>query len=349
MRSLVAFSFALVAGGAFASPMGGPFGAGLPDTGGLPSFTMFPRFFGLLIEVQTWFNLHLTASIKATKHDSMAAWSLLAISFLYGVVHASGPGHGKAVVSSYVLANRQTLRNGIVLAFVASLAQAASAVALILIASLVLHSTSVSITKATYGFEIGSDVLVVLLGGWLVWTKVLSRIAAQRSLGASLFAPAPPTFVAAGATSAFHASEVFETPKPARVSAATVQEPCDCGGLHMPSAAAAAGQLDWRKAWSVVASTALRPCTGALIVLVFSLVQGVLPLGIIATFAMGLGTAITVAVLALLATALRGATVKLAGGRGLLAARLKIGFEIAASFAILAVGLLMLSANLAMR
>ena len=66
--------------------------------------------------------------------DASAVWTLLALSFPYGIVHAAGPGHGKAVVSSYLLATRQTLRNGIVLAFMASLAQAVGAIALILVA-----------------------------------------------------------------------------------------------------------------------------------------------------------------------------------------------------------------------
>src|ERR1700739_1900853 len=76
---------------------------------------------------------------------------------------------------------------------------------------------------------------------------------------------------------------------------------CDCGHVHMPDAAAAAGTLDWRKAWTVVASTALRPCTGALIVLVFAISQKLLMAGIAATLVMGLGTAITVMSLAMLA------------------------------------------------
>lgn len=323
----------------------GPFGTGLPDSG-VTNVSAFPRLFGLLIATQTYFNQHLTDSILALRHDSAAGWSLLALSFLYGVVHAVGPGHGKAVVSSYILANRQTLRNGITLAFLASLAQAAGAVLLILIASLFLHLTSVSITRVTYRFEIGSDALVVLLGGWLVWKKIVSPL---------LFPPRslPPTKRAGQ----FQALEAYDGPPPLRSRAAAWRQrifargaaDCDCGGLHIPSSSAATGALDLKKAWSVIASTALRPCTGALIVLVFAISQGFLLMGIAATFVMGLGTAMTVATLAMMTAGTRGSAVRLVGVDRPMATRIKTGFEVMASLAVLSAGLLMLTANLSMR
>ncbi len=114
----------------------GPFGAGLPD-GGIPGETFFPRLASAIISIQFYFNQHMTMAVRAIRHDASAVWTLLALSFTYGIVHAAGPGHGKAVVSSYLLATRQTLRNGIALAFIASLAQAGGAIALILVASLI--------------------------------------------------------------------------------------------------------------------------------------------------------------------------------------------------------------------
>jgi ABC-type nickel/cobalt efflux system permease component RcnA len=351
---------------AWAAP-GSPFGAGLPD-GNIPAATWFPRLAGTLISIQLYFNQHITAAVRAMRHDSNAFWTLMALSFFYGIVHAAGPGHGKAVVSSYVLANRQTLRNGVLLAFLASLAQAAGAIALILVASMLLHLTSVSITNATYQFEILSDILIVLLGIWLVWSKILRP---ARSLKLD-FMPVtaltqPQRFLSTRtqmAAAAFQAVDAAAL-TPARGAAVDMhrvsqaddrghehdhahdhRHSCECGHVHMPDARIAAGSLDWRKAWTVVASTSLRPCTGALIVLVFSISQKLLLAGIAATLVMGLGTAITVASLAVLAVSARQTASVLTSANSPLGRRIIRGLEACGSIAVLLFGVLLLAGNL---
>ena len=67
---------------------------------------------------------------------------------------------------------------------------------------------------------------------------------------------------------------------------------------------------------AVVFSVGIRPCTGAILVLVFAVTQGVFWAGVGATFAMALGTAITVAVLATLALGSRELALKLGGAIG---------------------------------
>lgn len=64
---------------------------------------------------------------------------------------------------------------------------------------------------------------------------------------------------------------------------------------------------------AVVFSVGIRPCTGAILVLVFAVTQGVFWAGVAATFAMAFGTAITVAVLATLALGSRELALKLGG------------------------------------
>ncbi len=108
----------------------------------------------------------------------------------------------------------------------------------------------------------------------------------------------------------------------------------------------AAGTLDWRKAWTVVASTALRPCTGALIVLVFSISQGLLWAGIAATLVMGLGTAITVAALAVLAVSARKTAFVLTGADSAIGRRIKRAVEVCGALAVLLFGALLLVGNI---
>jgi nickel/cobalt exporter len=332
----------------------GPFGAGLPD-GDIPGETFFPRLASTIISIQFYFNQHMTMAVRAIRHDASAVWTLLALSFAYGIVHAAGPGHGKAVVSSYLLATRQTLRNGIALAFIASLAQAGGAIVLILVASLLLHMTSVSITLATYQFEILSNVLIVLLGCWLVWSKII-RPARPLQLN---FEPVnawtrPERYLATATpagSSRFQAHDTTALTLPASRSRAPAQATLhchhdNCGHVHMPDATVAAGSLDWRKAWTVVASTALRPCTGALIVLVFSISQGLLVAGIAATLVMGLGTAITVAALAVMAVSARKTAFTLTRADSPLGRKLIRGAEVCGALAVLSFGTLMLLGNI---
>jgi nickel/cobalt transporter (NicO) family protein len=353
----------------------GPFGTGLPD-GSVPGTTYFPRLARMFISAQVYFDQHMTRAVHAIRHDGSALWSLLALSFLYGVLHAIGPGHGKAVVSSYVIATRQTLRNGVVLAAVASLAQACGAILLVLIASMVLHLTSVSMTTATLRFELISDLLVVLLGCWLVWNKIIRPMRGLR-FG---FVPTNSLILPSRVLSAAPQGTAQLRFQATEIPAAMVRLPqvasairgvnfnevssdgddrsfhhnhapghaCDCGHLHMPDAAAAAGTLDWRKAWTVVASTALRPCTGALIVLVFAISQKLLMAGIAATLVMGLGTGITVTSLAVLAVSARKTAFVLTGMDSAFGRRIIRGLEICGALAVLSVGILLLAGTLLM-
>lgn len=83
----------------------------------------------------------------------------------------------------------------------------------------------------------------------------------------------------------------------------------------MPLAKDLQGSLSLRQAAAVVLAVGIRPCTGAILVLIFALAQGMFWAGITATFAMALGTAITVSALAALAAGSRDTAIRFAGSR----------------------------------
>jgi ABC-type nickel/cobalt efflux system permease component RcnA len=93
----------------------------------------------------------------------------------------------------------------------------------------------------------------------------------------------------------------------------------------------------------VVLAAGIRPCAGALVVLVFALSQGLFAAGIAATLAMALGTALTTGALAALAVFFKEAALKVAGGRGAGGALLAAGLELLAAAFILALGLALLA------
>src|SRR6202163_204594 len=157
---------------------GGPFGGLRPQNAPVP----VGGFAGWLLAKQAEFYRQFSGLIRAAKADGSAAWSLLGLSFLYGIFHAAGPGHGKAVISSYVIANEETWKRGVVLSFVSALVQALVAVVVVGIAAALLNATAASMGRAVNVIEILSYSLIVLIGVRLLWVKGRAFIAAAQTL-----------------------------------------------------------------------------------------------------------------------------------------------------------------------
>ena len=101
------------------------------------------------------------------------------------------------------------------------------------------------------------------------------------------------------------------------------------------------------RAWAAVVAVGIRPCSGAIIILVFALAQGIFAAGIAATFVMALGTGLTVAALATLAVTAKDVVLRFSGGGSVMVTRLARGVEIAGAAAVLLLGLLLLGGSLA--
>jgi nickel/cobalt transporter (NicO) family protein len=124
---------------------------------------------GWLIAKQAIFYRALAGMIRKT--DGSAFWGLLGISFAYGIFHAAGPGHGKAVISSYLFANEETWRRGITLSFASAIMQSLTAVAIVAIAAILLGATAKLMGDTVRVIEIVSYGLIALLGARLLWVK----------------------------------------------------------------------------------------------------------------------------------------------------------------------------------
>ena len=124
---------------------------------------------------QAEFYRDMSRIIRAAKTDGSAVWTLLGVSFVYGIFHAAGPGHGKAVISSYLVANEETWRRGIVLSFASALLQAFVAVAVVGIAAALLNATAGQMCNAERVIELASYALIALVGARLIWVKEIGR------------------------------------------------------------------------------------------------------------------------------------------------------------------------------
>jgi nickel/cobalt exporter len=331
----------------------GPFGTGAAAASAPPA--ALGGVVGWLMAKQAIYYREFTGLIRAAKADGSAVYGLLGLSFTYGVFHAAGPGHGKAVIASYLIANGESWRRGVVLSFASALLQALAAVAIVGVAAVLLGGTAQMMGNAARLIEIASYLVVIALGVRLTWTKGRAFLAAIRTTREHPSAAGQDHHhVHDAAHHQGHAPATAQVrhEEPAHHGhhhgAHHDGEACAvCGHAHGPEPRDLAGPGGWRRGLSAIFAVGLRPCSGAILVLVFAFAQGLFWTGVASTLAMGLGTAITVAALATLAVGARSAAARLASGKqgfGLLALR---GLEAGAALAVIAVGLLLLTGHMA--
>lgn len=300
-----------------------------------PSSGLFGGLMNWINVQQQGFYRALTGAMKAMRDDGTGGWTIVALSFAYGIFHAAGPGHGKAVISSYVLANEVALRRGVMLSFVSAFLQALTAIAVILLAFLVLRGTAISMTDATRFLEIASYGLITLFGAWLLWSKAAPRL--RGVVGAA------PAHSLSAALAHQHDEHCGHHIGRAQTSGFVCES---CGHSHAPDPALLSGdRFDWRTAWTAVAAVGLRPCSGALIVLTFALLNGMWAAGILSVLAMALGTAITVSALAVLAVTAKNRAVALAGD-GRAGNRIHAAIEVGGAGLVFVLGIVLLTASL---
>ena len=317
-----------------------PLGVGSAEPSFNTSGFLGPLFAWVNTYQQTFYRA-LTGALRAMREDPWALKGLLGLSFAYGIFHAAGPGHGKAVISSYMIANETALKRGISISLVSALLQGAVAILLVAAAYLVLRGTGITMTRATQAMEIASFAMIALFGGWLLARKLY----ALRSLSSSLpiFANASPGTGPTGLR--FSAIEVANEHDHTKLSPGSY---CmDCGQLHMPDPQAIGGRdFSLQEAWSAIIAVGLRPCSGAILVMSFSILNGLYLGGALSVLFMSLGTAITVSILALIAVSAKDLAVRYAGKGSRMAGRITTGIEIAGAVFILLMGLLLLGAAL---
>ena len=289
---------------------------------------------GFLLGEQSRLTHLMAERVHALHGDPSALWGLVALGLGYGVFHAAGPGHGKALIASYMVANERSLRRGAVMALLAALLQATVAVALVGAAALILNATASQMNAAADWLAIVSSAGVAAIGLWLSWRKGGALIAAlQQRFARRAALDAAPGFAG-----------IAWSPRPRTLSAAAYRavEPGAAAGLCCaPDAAAISGALSWRDAAGTVIAAGARPCSGAILVLVFARAQGVFPAGVAATYAMALGVAVTTGALAFLAVFAKAVAVRFASGEDSRAALVARAFEFAASLAVLGFGVLL--------
>jgi ABC-type nickel/cobalt efflux system permease component RcnA len=278
---------------------GSPFG-GAPSPSGIS---------GWLLAKQAEFYRLLATTVRAAKTDGTAALALVGISFLYGVFHAAGPGHGKAVISSYLVADGATYRRGVALSVAAALLQAIVAIAVVGVLAAVLGATGRAMNLTVRVIELAAYGLIIAFGLVLAWRKGRALLEAWRDKDHR--------HGHGHAHGHDHGHDHAHGPEPAELK----------------------GRGWLKRGITAVVAVGLRPCSGAILVLVFALSQGIFLTGVVATLVMALGTAITVTAIATLTVAGKAFAERLARTRaGDSAAVLILGLEVAGALVIVVFG-----------
>ncbi|MFU0866363.1 nickel/cobalt transporter [Kluyvera ascorbata] len=232
-------------------------------------------------------NQQMSGLLKAVaENPTQAGGALLLFSFVYGVLHALGPGHGKVVITTWLATHPSKLKSSIGLTLAASLLQGLVAIGLVVVVLTLLQLPARQLHLSSFWLEKGSYALVGILGLLLCWRALKKLRALLRKPKFTAFTP-------------HHVHD----------------QHCGCGHQHMPDPKQLERDEDWRARLVIVLSMGMRPCSGAIMVLLFSKVIGVFGWGVASALAMAAGTSITISSLALLVHAFRTLAVKLSGNR----------------------------------
>ncbi|MDR7344845.1 ABC-type nickel/cobalt efflux system permease component RcnA [Pantoea alhagi] len=226
---------------------------------------------------------------RAAQHPHQAGLALLGFSLAYGILHALGPGHGKVVIATFLATHPVRLKTSLRLTLAAAIVQGGVAIALVTVVLIVLQASSRQLHLSSYWLEKGSYLLVVGLGVWLCWRALrqLRRSGKMRVQQSAM---------------RIHQLRPLDHQHDAH---------CGCGHQHLPDEQQLARATNWKTSLLVVLSMGLRPCSGAIMMLLFSRVIGVYAWGILSALAMALGTALTVSMMALLVQSSRALALRL--------------------------------------
>lgn len=273
--------------------------------------------------------------LRAIKRgDGGALAGLLGLCFAYGFFHAAGPGHGKLLIGGYGMGQRVPVLRLSVLALLSSLGQSASAVLLVGAGGLLLNWSRERLTgTAETLLAPASYAAVGLVGLWLALrgARGMWRLWQGRALAADRHSVSHGDSHNRDHSHAHDLSHDHNHDQ--HHDHHHHDDTCGCGHAHGPTPEQAAAVHSLRDALILIGAVAIRPCTGALFVLILTFAMGIPLVGIASVFVMGLGTASVTVAVAVAAVTLRETTLKrLAPGTG--AARLQALIELAAGLII---------------
>lgn len=239
---------------------------GLVTIAGYFIWQAWPTIIVNSMQWQKQINNDLSELLYAAKNESlMAGISLIALSFLYGMLHSIGPGHGKLIVTTYIATQDAKVKISLILTLLSSLLQALVAVALVS-ALLILFNASMREINSQAELLIPlSFYTVIVLGLVIVWRNLVLMWRAVR-----------------------------------RHKAEANNDSCGCGHQHVVASEQINDASSFKEYLVIIFSIGIRPCTGAIMVLLFANMLDIYWLGVVSAIVMALGTALTTSMIAIM-------------------------------------------------
>ncbi|MGG4610132.1 nickel/cobalt transporter [Providencia sp. Me31A] len=284
----------------------------------------------LSITWQKQLNQGLSYLLQETSSRPFYAGTLLvAASFAYGFLHALGPGHGKLIITTYIATQATHLKQSVFISLLASLLQGVVAITLVSLVLILFQLSTKHLNQASLYAEQVSYLFVILLGSFLCFTALRHSwlISRSKQLTAPVIKRIQPLN-----------QQVKLIAKP---NSQIPQSLCGCGHQHVVSSVQIESSL--KSKLLIILSMGARPCSGAILVLLFSYVVDVYLWGIIAALVMFVGTALTICLIAIFVHVMRDNAIRLSHLKGkTLSPYWGITLKIFAGIIFILIGVLML-------
>ncbi len=292
----------------------------LVAVGAYQVWSMWPSLVISSIQWQREVNSELADLLYEAKSNPWGAGSyLIGFSFIYGMLHSLGPGHGKVIVSTYLATHPTKAKASLVLTVVSAFLQALVAVLLV---SVLLWGFSASmrvVNDKANMFVSLSFALVAVVGTLICWKALKNIYSTMRKPQPTLRVKAI-TPLATGAISSVsvRSSVPVRTPMALRSSGSMIMgatnalqaadhthadhshTDCGCGHQHVADPEAINKASTFREYAGIIVTIGIRPCTGAIMVLLFANMVGLYWMGVLSAFAMAVGTALTTSLIAIM-------------------------------------------------
>jgi len=290
----------------------------------LPGSGLFNGLLQKLAHQQMLLNERISHQFKAVRDTGSGAafFTILALAFVYGVLHAAGPGHGKSIVAAYFVANEARWTSGVIMGGVISLLQGLTAIIVVFLLSLVLKTSQMAVENNGAMVEFISYGLVVLIGLVLFYRAVTGKGHSHSH----------------GPFGQDHGHGHHDHHDCGHDHGQDHHEH-DHGHHHAP----VRNGTSFRRILTLAAGVA--PCASAIIIMLFALANGALLVGTIAVLALSLGMGLTVSLIGVLSILARGVMKRFAGGETAAGERLERVLAIGGSVLVVGfAGVLMLGA-----